>query len=89
MKRRFLNLLIAVDQLVWVLLTLGNGHPDETISAALWRLELEGKLVGRCFRPVVDLLFWFDHEHCYNAWRAEIMRVQVPTSYRVKSHSGS
>ena len=35
MKQRLLNLLIAIDQLLWVLLTLGRGHPDETISAAL------------------------------------------------------
>ena len=35
MKQRILNLLIALDQLAWVLLTLGKGHPDETISAAL------------------------------------------------------
>lgn len=39
MNRRILNLLIALDQLAWVILTLGNGMPDETISAALWRME--------------------------------------------------
>ena len=35
-------MLIAIDQLLWVLLTLGKGHPDETISAA-WRMEQQGK----------------------------------------------
>lgn len=34
MKQRALNLLIAIDQLAYVLLTLGAGHPDETLSAA-------------------------------------------------------
>ena len=29
MKRRIPNLLIALDQLAYVLLTLGAGHPDE------------------------------------------------------------
>jgi len=33
MKRRILNLLIALDQLAWVILTLGNGMPD--VSGAL------------------------------------------------------
>ena len=35
MKRRILNLLIAIDQLAWVALTLGNGLPDETVNCAL------------------------------------------------------
>ena len=38
MKQRILNLLIALDQLAWVLVTLGAGHPDETISAASYRM---------------------------------------------------
>ena len=64
MKRRLLNIAIAFDQLAWVLLTLGNGLPDETISAAAWRMESQGKLAGRLFRPVVDALFFFDQNHC-------------------------
>ncbi len=34
MKQRILNILIALDQLAYVLLTLGAGHPDETLSAS-------------------------------------------------------
>ena len=34
MRRRLLNILIALDQFVYVLLTLGHGSPDETLSAA-------------------------------------------------------
>ena len=29
MKQRILNLLIAIDQLAYVLLTLGTGHPTK------------------------------------------------------------
>lgn len=82
MTRRALNLLIALDQLAWVILTLGHGHPDETISAALYRMELEGKRAGKLFRPVVDALFWFDPEHCFKAWRSEITKHQLPRAYR-------
>jgi hypothetical protein len=57
MKRRVLNLAIALDQMAWVLITLGHGSPDETISAALWRMEQAGKRAGKLFRPVVDALF--------------------------------
>lgn len=82
MKRRALNLLVALDQLAWVILTLGHGHPDETISAALWRMESQGKWAGIIFRPLVDLLFWFDKDHCLNSWRAERRGEQLPVAYR-------
>ena len=82
MKRRILNLLIALDQFMWVILTLGNGMPDETISAALWRMESQGKLAGRLFRPVVDALFFFDQNHCLSAWQSERNKQQLPGVYR-------
>lgn len=81
-KRRILNLLIAIDQLLWVVLTLGNGLPDETISAALWRMEGQGKLAGKLFRPVVDAVFFFDRNHCLKAWQAERSKQQLPMIYR-------
>ena len=82
MKRRILNLLIALDQLAWVLLTLGNGMPDETISAALWRMESQGKWAGKLFRPVVDAMFWFDKNHCLNAWESENKKQHLPAMYK-------
>ena len=82
MKRRLLNIAIAFDQLAWVLLTLGNGLPDETISAAAWRMESQGKLAGRIFRPVVDALFFFDQNHCMSAWQSERNKQQLPGVYR-------
>ena len=82
MKRRILNLLIALDQLAWVILTLGNGMPDETISAALWRMESQGKWAGKLFRPVVDALFFFDQNHCLSAWQSEHNKQQLPAIYK-------
>ena len=82
MNRRVLNLLIALDQLAWVILTLGNGMPDETISAALWRMESQGKWAGKLFRPVVDAMFWFDKNHCLSAWQSERNKQQLPGVYR-------
>lgn len=43
MKRRALNLLIALDQFLFVLVTLGHASPDETLSAAAYRWEAKGK----------------------------------------------
>ena len=82
MKQRLLNLLIAFDQLAYVLLTLGAGHPDETLSAAAWRWERSGRLVGRVLRPLVDTLFWFDPEHCRTAFESEVQRKHLPAEYQ-------
>ena len=83
MKQRILNILIALDQLAYVLLTLGAGHPDETLSAAAWRTEQSGRLGGRVFRPVIDLLFLLlEREHCRKAYEAERLGQQLPTEYR-------
>lgn len=71
LRRRILNVLISIDQLCYVLITLGNGDPDETMSAAAYRLEQKGKLGGKIFRPVLDALFWFDPDHCRISHEAE------------------
>lgn len=85
MKQRILNLLIALDQLAWVLLTLGKGHPDETISAAAWRMEQQGKLAGRILRPFIDLLFLpFERDHCRLSAESEKKRTQLPDYYWTK-----
>ena len=82
MKRRILNLLIALDQFIWVIFTLGNGMPDETISAALYRMEKQNKLAGRIFRPFVDALLWFDKNHCLNAGESENKKQHLPDIYK-------
>ena len=83
MKQRILNLLIAVDQLLWVVFTLGKGHPDETISAALWRMERQGKLAGRILRPLIDALFRpLERDHCRKSFEAEQRGAQLPAAYR-------
>ncbi len=43
LKRRILNLLIALDQFLFSLVTLGHASPDETISAWAWRAESMGR----------------------------------------------
>lgn len=81
--RRLLNVAVSIDQLAWVLLTLGHGSPDETISAALWRMEKQGKWAGRVFRPLVDMLFSpLEREHCRKAHTAELRDAHLPKVYR-------
>lgn len=76
MKTRLLRVLIAFDIFIFALLTLGGSKRNETISAAVWSLELDGKWQGKFFRPMIDWLFTkLERDHCYQSWMAE----QVPT----------
>lgn len=90
MKQRILNWLIAFDQLAFNTLTLGRSSPDETLSAAAWRWERSGKLVGRVLRPLVDTLFWFDPDHCRMAYQSELHGLHLPPEYQeVKQTKGT
>lgn len=72
MKVRAINILIAIDQLIFVLITFGRGNPDMTISGASWSLEQRGKIGGIIFRPIIDFIFLpFEKEHCKKAWEYE------------------
>jgi hypothetical protein len=82
MKRRILNFLISLDQFLFVILSLGNASPDETLSAAAWRWELEGRRRGKILRPIIDKMFWFDPEHCKMSFYSEINKTQLPETYR-------
>ena len=83
MRRRLLNILIAIDQFIYVLLTLGHGSPDETMSAAAYRLWLRDQIGGRWFKPLIDTLFLpIQRDHCKHAYRAEMERRHLPGSYR-------
>jgi len=83
MRRRLLNILIAIDQFIYVLLTLGHGSPDETLSAAAYRLWMRDQWGGRYFKPAIDTLFLpIQRDHCKHAYRAEMERRHLPGSYR-------
>jgi len=72
MTTRILRILVAFDIFVFALLTLGGAKRNETISAAAWSLRLDGKLQGRIFVPIIDLIFRpLQKDHCLNAWLVE------------------
>lgn len=75
--QRLLNLLVALDQFCHVLFTLGSAAPDETISAAAWRMEQDNRWQGKILRPSIDFLFRpIEKDHCLKAWLAEINGTQ-------------
>lgn len=79
MKQWIKNNWIAIDQL---LNTILNGMPDETLSARAWRLEQQNKIFGKIFRPLIDILFFFDRDHCYQSFLSELDRKQFPNYYK-------
>ena len=69
---RTLIILIAIDHMIFALLTLGNCRRGETMSAAAWRLEGKGKWQGKVTRPAIDWLFtWVEADHCFVSYVAE------------------
>lgn len=77
------QLLIAIDQvfncLVWI--PGDKAYADETLSARVWRCYLQGLIPAWPYRAI-DALFFFDPNHCYESWRSEIERSQLPNHYR-------
>lgn len=82
MIRRILNIFIVLDQMLYVFATLGHGSPDETLSAAAWRWEMNGKWQGKLLRPAIDALLFFDPCHCWASFEAERTRKHLPAEYR-------
>lgn len=67
MRARVLKILIALDKLVYQIMTLGYGSEFDTISSAAYRMEQKGRWVGRISRPVIDWIFseLGDTDHCF------------------------
>lgn len=74
------NVLIGIDQLVNTLL---GGYPDETMSARAYRLEYNGKLIGKILRPIIDCIMFWDDNHCKESYESEVLKKQLPKDYDV------
>jgi hypothetical protein len=66
------EVLIAFDQLVNSLL---NGWADETLSSRAWRTK-------SIFYPIIDIMFFFDPNHCQTSYESEKLRLQSPPEER-------
>ena len=73
------NLLISFDQgincIVWIK-NDGFGAPDETLSARAWRLRNQSNAWKR-----IDVIMFFDPEHCRASYDSEMNRKQLPVEY--------
>lgn len=70
------QILVALDQLVN---TLMGGMADETLSARAWRNHLKGRRSWPV--KIIDAIFFWQNDHCREAYESEIERKQLPAGY--------
>ena len=80
MKAYLKNLAIAADQFVN---SVFGGYPDETLSSRLYRKDLEADRGAASkywtgWRVTVDMLFFWQQDHCEKAWRREKNKAHFP-----------
>jgi len=67
----------ALDQLVNALF---NGWPDESISARAWRWHRDAQ--RNWPRALINMLFFWQRDHCYSAYDNECKRRHLAPEYR-------
>ena len=81
------HFLLGFDQWVntWVYIEGdGWGMADEALSARAWRCFTQD-LISEYWYLGIDLIFFWQPNHCFNAWRAEVERRQLPDIYSLES----
>lgn len=71
------QVLVALDQLVN---TFFGGYADETISSRSHRAYVSGK--RKWTRNVINVLFFWQDDHCKEAYESEMNRSQLPPEMR-------
>lgn len=75
---KLLNIAIAIDQLANAMLA---GWPDETLSSRAYRMDGR-KRRWTIARVAIDTLFFWQPEHCKQAFESERLRRQAPRETR-------
>lgn len=81
MKFTLIQILIAIDQLANA---ITGGWADETLSSRAYRMREKKQKYWGWTANVIDAMFFFQKEHCYNSWLEEVNRQQSHPSTRVK-----
>lgn len=72
------QVLIAIDQFINAIF---GGYADETLSSRAHRQQNK-KWYWFVLRRFIDLIFFFEKDHCRNAWESENERAHLPHSFR-------
>ena len=76
----FMKVGIAFDQFLHSLLL--GGDPDLTFSARCYRWHMKGKRSWPMH--LVNLLFFWQIQHCHTAYESEMDRLHLPSDMRLK-----
>lgn len=71
------QIILAVDQFIN---TLFAGYADESLSSRAWRLYLERN--RKWAYKLINLLFFWQKDHCKVAYESELERMHLPPSMR-------
>ena len=77
-KTYLFNVLVALDQ---VLNTLLAGYADETLSSRAHRAYVKNKPF-KFFRYIINTIFWWQTDHCLEAYNYEKRRQDLPPEMR-------
>ena len=78
LKHRIYQIIIALDQLANA---LAFGWADETFSARCWRQRHKNRFWG-FMRCLVDSVFFFEKNHCKQAFCNELLDVHKGSEYQ-------
>ena len=76
---QLMQILIAIDQLLNTLIP--GGYADETLSARAHRMRVKGQPYWGWLARAINLLFFWQEDHCQGAWLEETRRRQLPDAY--------
>jgi len=81
---RLFQFLLGIDQLVNVFISLfiGGGWADESLSARAYRSK-ENKYWLLAYKVINKIFFW-QRNHCEEAYVSERDQMQLPPRYRIK-----
>lgn len=74
---KIMQVLIALDQLAN---TVFNGYADETLSSRAHRRQHKNRF-WKYGRKFIDALFFWQKDHCYNAYLSEQKRKHLPNDF--------
>ena len=76
----YFQVLIAIDQLANAIFA---GYADETLSSRAYRHKMDGSRSWPAW--IIDHLFFWQEDHCKEAYESELERNQLPPSMRDKN----
>lgn len=74
----YFQVLVAIDQLAN---TLIGGYADETLSSRAYRHYKDGS--RKLPYKIINVIFWWQDDHCKEAYESEMNRTQLPPEFRV------